>query len=203
MALSTLKGWNLRVHWEATRDIKSSIAYCSDPTKRKDAGRIWSSGFTLPTNRIHILDEEDLFQWQKDLLVELREPADERTVVWYCDRLGGSGKTSISKFLMVNLPNAMYFSGGKFADMAHQVVKSKFDPSTIIVNLPRTSEGKVSYAAIEAMKDGILQSGKYEGGWRLYPCPHVVVMANWMPDLGALSHDRWTVRELENHRLRL
>lgn len=201
VALSTLKGWNLRIHWEPTRDIKASIAYCSDPAKRKDGGRVWCSGFTLPTAAIHILDPVDLFQWQRDLVAELQGAADERTIVWYCDREGGSGKTSIAKYIMVNIPSAMFFSGGKFADMAHQVVRSRFDPAVIVVNLPRTSEGKVSYAGIEAMKDGLLQTGKYEGGWRIYPCPHVVVLANWMPDFAALSADRWLVRELANNRL--
>ena len=162
---------------------------------------MWSSGFTLPTDTLHIIDEVDLFQWQKELIQELRGDPDERSIIWYCDRVGGSGKTALAKFIMHNLPRAMFFSGGKFSDMAHAVVKSKFDPSTVIMNLPRTSEGKVSYAAIEAIKDGILQSGKYEGGWRLYPPPHVVVFANWPPDLAALSEDRWTIRELHNHRL--
>lgn len=202
VALSTLKTWNLRVHWEPTRDIKASVGYCSDPAKRNAGGRIWSRGFTISSGGVHILDEVDLFGWQRELITELRAPADERTIVWYCDRDGGAGKTSLAKFIMVHLPRAMFFSGGKFTDMAHQVVRSKFDPATILVNLPRTSEGKVSYAAIEAMKDGLLQSGKYEGGWRIYPCPHVVIFANWMPDIAALSADRWTIRELVDGRLR-
>lgn len=202
VALSTLKGWNLRVHWEATRDIKSSITYCSDPAKRAPGGRIWNEGFTLKTAPTHILDEVDLFDWQKELVQELRQDADERSIIWYCDRVGGSGKTALAKFILTHIHRAMFFSGGRFGDMAHAIIKSKFDPSTIVINLPRTSEGKVSYAAVEAMKDGIIQSGKYEGGWRLYPPPHVVVFANWMPQEDALSADRWTIRELENHRLR-
>lgn len=202
MALSTLKAWNLRVHWEPTRDIKTSIAYCSDPEKRAPNGKIWSSGFTLPVSNLHILDAVDFFDWQKDLLDELKGEPDERSIIWYCDRLGGSGKTAFAKHVMVNLPKAMFFSGGRFADMAYAIIRSKFDPSAILINLPRTSEGKVSYAALEAMKDGILQSGKYEGGWRIFPPPHVIVFANWMPQEDALSADRWVIRELENHRLR-
>lgn len=200
--MSTLKVWNPRIHWEHTRDIKSSVAYCSDPQKRAPNGRVWSAGFTIPTEDLHILDFADLFPWQRDLVNDLREPADDRSILWYCDRLGGSGKTALAKHIIRNIPHAMFFSGGKFTDMAHQVVRSKFDPSVVVVNLPRTSEGKLSYAAMEAIKDGLLQSGKYEGGWRLYPPPHVVVFSNFMPEEDKLSADRWKIRELENNRLR-
>lgn len=202
VALSTLKSWNPRIHWEATRDIKSSIKYCSDPAKRKEAGRIWSFGFTLPDQpNLFLLDEVDLFAWQRALLEEIRQEPDERRITWYSDEQGGSGKTAFCKFALSTVPRCLFFSGGNFRDISHVVCKSKFDPRVVVLNLPRSSEGKVSYAAIEAIKDGIIQSGKYEGGFKMYAPPHLIVMANFLPDLTQLSIDRWDIRQLHFHNL--
>lgn len=197
MALSTLKAWNPRIHWEPTRDIKSSIKYCSDPEKRAPQGRVWSAGFNLPdTDDDGILKEDALYQWQRELVAELREAPDRRTITWFFDEIGGSGKTEISKFIMSTFPCSHFFSGGNFKDMSHAIVKSSWKPKVVLVNLPRTADGKVSYGALEAIKDGLIQSGKYEGGFKIYAPPHVIVMANFLPDLQALSIDRWDIRHL-------
>lgn len=200
--MTTLKQYNPRIHWEAARSVVNSVRYCSDADKRAPNGRIWSSGFHIPGDALHILDAVDLYEWQRQLVAELREDPDERRILWYYDQEGGSGKTALAKHILTNLPRSMFFSGGKFADMAYQVIRSKFDPRVIVLNLPRTADGKVSYSAIESMKDGLLQSGKYEGGWRMFPPPHLVVFANFMPDLASLSLDRWEIRELAERRLR-
>lgn len=202
VAVTTLKNWNPRIHWEPTRDIKSSIRYCSNPEKRKPGGRVWCHGFTLaPEPPVHVLDPEDLLEWQKELYQELRNDPDERRITWYCDEQGGSGKTAFSKCALTTIPQCLFFNGGNFRDISHVVCKSKFDPKVVIINLPRSSEGKISYAAIEAIKDGIIQSGKYEGGFKIYAPPHVVVMANFMPELAQLSMDRWDIRHLRERRI--
>lgn len=72
----------------------------------------------------------------------------------------------------------------------------KTDPKIVIINLPRTTEGHVSYASIESLKDGLIQSGKYEGGFRMYKPPHVIIFANFLPTLEALSLDRWSITYL-------
>lgn len=64
------------------------------------------------------------------------------------------------------------------------------------MNLSRQAEGALSYASIEAIKDGLVFSGKYEGGFRLFPKPHIVIFSNWYPDLAKLSLDRWDIRHL-------
>lgn len=197
VALSTLKAWNPRIHWEATRDIKSSIKYCSDPEKRAPQGRLWSDGFNLPDpDDDGIIKYDNLYTWQKDLVQELKEEADRRRITWYYDEIGGSGKTEISKYIMSTCPCSHFFSGGNFKDMSHMIVKCSWKPKNVIINLPRTADGKVSYGALEAIKDGLIQSGKYEGGYKIYKPPHVIVMANFLPQLDALSLDRWDIRHL-------
>lgn len=201
--MSTIKAWNPRLHLEATRSVVQSVAYCSDATKRR--GKIWSHGYTVSTTPpIYVLDHGDLYLWQRELAAELELPADDRTIVWYLDRDGGSGKTAMARYLLAKFQQkALYLSGGSGKDILYQVIKMKQDPQVILFNMARSQEGKVSYNAIETVKDGLVQSGKYEGGFRMFPSPHVIVFANWFPDLASLSQDRWLIRELRNNRIHI
>lgn len=133
-------------------------------------------------------------------MLELRQPPNDRTILWYYDEAGGCGKTAMAKHILHTFQDCLFLSGGNFKDASYQIIKQKQDPKVILVNLPRTSEGRVSYASFEAIKDGLIQSGKYEGGYRIYAPPHLVVMANFVPELSALSLDRWDIRYLGNNR---
>jgi len=200
VALSTIKAWNPRLHLEAARSVVNSVGYCSDPAKRH--GQVWTHGYSIPTvPKDYILDEADLYQWQRELLAELKEQPDDRTILWYTDMDGGSGKTAMARYLLETFKTrALYLCGGATKDILHQVIKAKEDPLLLVFNLARSQEGKVAYQAIETCKDGLVQSGKYEGGMRMFRPPHVLVLANWFPDIAALSADRWVIRELRNNR---
>lgn len=64
-------------------------------------------------------------------------------------------------------------------------------PQIIIMDIPRTLEGKIHLGTVEALKNGMLYSGKYEGGLCMFAHPHVVAFANFEPDKEDLSLDRW------------
>lgn len=152
-------------------------------------------GFSIPDD-LGILAVDDLYRWQSDLLEELALPPHPRRIAWYYDVIGGAGKTAFVRYAIAKLHRVLFLSGGSYKDASYQVVKAKLDPRIVLVNLPRSAEGKVSYGTLESVKDGLVQSGKYEGGTRLFAPPHVVVFANWLPDVTALSQDRWDLREL-------
>lgn len=174
-----------------------SVQYCTDPQKRR--GRIWSNGFSVSQEGLDIVQEAELFDWQRELAAELGGLPHRRNVIWYIDMEGGCGKTEFCRFLVKNVQNVLFLTSAAGKDLVHQVVKSKNDPKIIIMNVSRQAEGAFSYASVETIKDGLVFSGKYEGGTRLYPRPHVVIFANWMPDLTKLSLDRWDIRHLLNN----
>lgn len=196
-SLSSLRQWNPRIHWERTRSISQSIAYCSDPAKR--TGRIWTTGYTVHDRDLRLVLEPGLYEWQQALLTELRGQPDMRTITWYSDFEGGCGKTAFARFLVYHVQHTVFVSSGTAKDIAYQIVKLPWDPKIVIFNLPRSAEGAMSYAALESVKDGLIFSAKYEGGVKLFAPPHVIIFANFMPDLAKLSMDRWVIRQLWNN----
>lgn len=194
VSFSTIRQWNPRIHWERTHSVAASVAYCSNPDKR--VGRIWCRGFTISERDLRIIREDSFYPWQRELREELLGEPHMRNITWYCDAVGGCGKTAFARFLMKNVVHTLFVSSGRATDIAYQIIKTAWDPKIVVFNLPRSAEQAMSYASLESVKDGIIYSGKYEGGSKLFPPPHVLVFANFFPDLTKLSLDRWDIREL-------
>lgn len=194
VAFSTIKQISIRIHWERCIDIRASVEYCSNPEKR--SGLIWISGFSLPQVQVQVLRPDQLKDWQIDIIDTLRGPADDRTVNWIVDIQGGQGKTALCKFIIANFTEVLFLSTSSAKDAAYQIIKTPQNFKIILFNLPRQAEGHLSYAAFESLKDGLVYSGKYTGGFKLFPPPHVYIFANWNPDRTQLSMDRWNIIEI-------
>lgn len=139
-----------------------------------------------------------LYDWQMDAIAAIGEPPDDRRILWYYDPDGSTGKTALCKYLIAK-KGAFYLTSAKGADMTYQVIKARGDPKLVVVNLTRQAEGAFSYASLESIKDGLVFSGKYEGGTRIFNPPHILVFSNWYPDLEKLTRDRWTIITLRNN----
>lgn len=175
------------------------MEYCSSLEKRH--GRVWCKTYTVRAT-LHLLNPENFYTWQRNLVRELQQEPNDRTIIWYTDRAGSAGKTQIAKYITATIPSCLYVTSTSSKDISFAIIKARSDPKILIFNLPRTAEGAINYGTFETAKDGIVYSGKYEGGCRLFNPPHIVIMANWMPDIHALSLDRWSIRLLdENHEL--
>lgn len=152
------------------------------------------------------LKDITLLKWQREVYNIIKGPPDARTIHWICDPVGQRGKTVFAKHLCINHPNTIYVQG-KASDIkcavAKMVMEKKMMPKIIIFGITRSNENFVSYEAIESVKDGIFFSGKYESGMVMYNYPHVIVLANFGPDLNKLSMDRWNVTVLTDDDMRL
>lgn len=132
--------------------------------------------------------------WQTEIL-ELKN--DDRTINWYWEATGNKGKSYLSKYIA--LTRKVIICDGKKADIFNQVnmmMDKEQLPEVIICDIPRTSIDYINYGALEQLKNGMLYSGKYEGGVCLFPPPLVICLANTAPDLTAMSEDRWNVIEI-------
>ena len=96
--------------------------------------------------------------------------------------------------------DALFCDGGKKADIINLVFNNDMDTcNTIIWDIPRVNRNAVSYAAIEAIKNGLVCNTKYETGVKVFNPPHIIIFANFPPDLDEdnLSKDRWMITELK------
>lgn len=181
-----------KAHWEKMRgNIKSNYEYCTAKKKRAPNGRMWTDKVSIRDP----LDGLDLKDWQREILALVKTTPDDRTIHWYWDEIGCTGKTTIAKHICINDDTAIYVTG-KSNDIKYAISQMKVKPRVVIWDLVRSSENFVSYEALEAVKNGIFFSGKYEGQMVIFDNPHVIVFANFEPDMDKLSRDRWKVTDI-------
>jgi len=131
----------------------------------------------------------ELFPWQKDVIDIVSKPCtDDRIIHWWWDEKGCRGKTILCKILVARY-GADLIDGG-FKDIAYSLSD---EPKIVVMNITRSVEGRVNYKALEAVKDGLLFSPKYESRVKIFNSPHVMVFANFAPEREAMSQDRWHV----------
>lgn len=141
---------------------------------------------------------EQLYGWQLDVIDMLSEPAtaDDRTVHWYWSKDGKKGKTTLVKYLKQKCRAKLV--GGASADALYAIGQAD-NPPIVCINVARRQYNRVSYVALESIKDGIFFAKKYESkDCEIHPC-HVLVFANFPPEQGedVLSEDRWHIVNID------
>ncbi len=195
--MSTLNNaCNKKCWWSRCRNLQAAKNYCSKvPTA---SGERWVKGFNIFVKVKDPLEGKELYDWQEDILNMVRGKADDRKVQWYWSAVGNVGKSVLCKHMVLK-ENAIVV-GGSFRDAYYAImqrVQKKRSVNLVVFALSRSQGNKVSYIAIEGIKDGMFFSPKYESGMCVYNHPHVLVFANEPPDLSMLSKDRWVVKCLD------
>lgn len=143
--------------------------------------------------------EEPTFPWHKYVLDKIKGVPDKRKITWIYDKVGNTGKTWLTKYChATKLAYAITACGGikDFATMIESALEDGWDGKAVIFDLPRAAETKSIYEPLESIKNGLITVSKYKGRTIVLDNPHVIVMANFMPNLYALSVDRWDLREV-------
>jgi len=176
-------------HYEPCKGTEEqNYKYCS-----KD-GTVKSYGFPKP---LEIIQEENFNTLQKLILSLYLAPVDKRKVYWFWDREGGAGKSDMCKWLYVKY-KVLFCNGGKCADLVNLVYSCEEEVLAMIWDLPR-DHSKLSFSAIESIKNGMVCNTKYETGVKVFNPPHIFILSNQLPDdLDGLSKDRWVIYECSN-----
>lgn len=195
----TLKKKFPKVHWEVTKTWKDAVAYCSKEETR--TGLIYhSDDIVLKKPLIDPLHGLELYEWQSKILTLLETEPDNRSIYWYWDDEGNIGKSSLVKHIYLKYRNSVIIANGKGTDVRNQINRHINEEGkeilVAILDISRSVENYVSYEVIEQIKNGLMYSGKYEGGICVFNPPHVIIFANFEPDYSALSADRWKVTNL-------
>lgn len=190
-------GLTPRITWKLCKGNRdSNVRYCSKGNGYDDDPDIvWSKGLKKP---VKLIEEKDMYNWQKEIIELLETEPDDRSIYWYAGP-GGCGKTCFCKWLCMKKGAIML--SGKGGDVRNGVVEyvklTGDTPEIVLVNIPRSHYGYVSYEGLENIKDMCFYSGKYEGGMVVGNCPHLLVFGNALPDMDKCSKDRWKVTKLE------
>ena len=190
-----IKKFNSRFHIEPARANElDNIKYCS---KDND---YYTYNLNVPEPLI-IIDKSKLYKWQLLILDIIDKPIDNRCIYWFFDNNGKTGKSTFSKYLVIN-HNAIILSG-KSNDMKNCILEyfktNSTHPKLIIINLPRSfNDDYLSYPGIEDIKDMLFYSGKYEGGMICGNSPNIFIFSNKLPDINQLSKDRWNIYDICN-----
>lgn len=75
------------------------------------------------------------------------------------------------------------------------------DASGFVIDVSRDSRGGFQYEVLEALKNGILLSGKYRGISITMDPPKVMVLSTHEPSYDLLSKDRWDVMILHKENM--
>lgn len=143
-----------------------------------------------------------LRDWQLRLLARVDAQPDPRKILFYVDEVGGMGKSWMCKFLVTN--RGAFFNG----ITKHGHIFHAYDNQTLVVFdiVRQATDGEdhtkdlTPYAAIEALKSGVIPSGSYSSPPRIrVPDAHVIVFMNHFPDRKKLSDDRFDITVLSQH----
>lgn len=198
--LSAMCKINKRIHWEIAKgNREQNVKYCS-----KD--NCFTSNMKIPIDRkAFILNKKynnvKWKPWQDDVINLVAGPADDRMIHWYWESKGNVGKSFLCKYLALKYD--VIICDGKKADVLNQLKiwcdenPDKCGPQIVICDIPRSNkEGRISYGALEAIKNGMCYSGKYEGGQIFIDDVHIICFGNFEPEYELLSEDRWVITEL-------
>lgn len=165
-------------HIEVCKDWTAAKKYCTKEETRVGPTDYFRERHMVPTS------------WQIKILDILKDEPHDRIIHWFWSRNGGFGKTTFSRHLIIKF-NALLVDGGS-RDVFHAL--SECQPKVVVFDLPR--DGRMDYAALESVKNGLFFSGKYESKQCVFDIPHVIVFANTPPDTNRLSADRWDITEI-------
>lgn len=130
-----------------------------------------------------------MYQWQCDAINHLLKQ-NERTVLWYVDYNGNTGKSWLAGYLEDR--GAFVITSGKSSDIAYAY---HMEP-VVVFDFTRDKKDTINYSIIEAFKNGRLFNSKYESNVLRFPPTKVIAFSNWEPDMTKLSQDRWDIKYL-------
>lgn len=139
--------------------------------------------------------------WQKDVIADIGV-WDTRTINVIVNSCGNVGKTFLCSWLLANNKGRMVPPMNSFEDLM-KIVMCMPETNFYVFDVPRAIDTKGKdkrgiWSAIESIKNGWVWDNRYEWKERHFDCPNVWVFTNHVPDVKALSQDRWCFWKIDN-----
>lgn len=193
----TLKKLNKRFHIEKSKGNKvDNFKYCS---KEND----FISNYNIETREEKILNKRynniKWKPWQNYILETIKDEPDTRRITYIYDPPGKKGKSFLCKYIALKYKDVIIADGKKdniFNQINILLNIKKIEPRIILLDIPRYNQDYLNYGVIEQIKDGLIYSGKYEGGLCIFDHPHVFIFSNSECDMSNWSEDRYNIIEI-------
>lgn len=102
-----------KAHWEKRRGPREkAIAYCCKLESRI-AGPVAYGTIKLPPPPPRFIAAEQLYPWQRDAVEIFLEDPDDRTINWFYETEGNTGKTALLRYLVGTYAHDVLVVGGK------------------------------------------------------------------------------------------
>jgi len=192
---NTLQNKFYGCHWEPTNNQKAAEQYCSkEHTQINHHSKIYYEK-KIRQKIFKTKTFEELNDWQKSVLTIIEKQPDDRTIYWFWEPTGCTGKTTLIKYILKYYDKATYSCASKSADILSIADESK---NIYLLNFTRNQEGYCPWSALEQLKDGLISDSKLKKKSIniVMDSPHVICFANWPPDTNKLSEDRWKIFDL-------
>ena len=145
--------------------------------------------------------------FQQDVIDLALTAPDRRTIYWFYDTIGNTGKTIVSEYL--HIFHGAIITGGKNEDMKNAITRwqetTESNPKIIIMDLARSDIiGDTTFRGIESIKNGLFFDGKYESAMvHSFAKPHVFIFSNYSPEkyMDLFSKDRWKIFNIVDNQL--
>lgn len=133
--------------------------------------------------------------WQLQCLQLLDGPPHPRRIHWYVDPDGAAGKSFLVRYLATNRGSLALSSGrhDRLLNAYNGEPIVTFDFSRDVASTSDQPSDRTPYAVIEAIKNGVIFSGFFGAGPKIFPVPHLLCFSNFEPDQAKLSADRWDI----------
>lgn len=162
-----------KAHWEPAKGTKDhNINYIM-----KENGTKYGD---LVPETIDCLSYDQLYKWQRDTVDLIQTKPDHRTI-WWLWGPKNMGKTEIIRYLNINYKIPFSY-GGSVNDVINLAFNNIKGAKAFIFSLTRSKKNKISYDALEQLKDGCISNNKFETGCFCINRPHIFVFANEPPE---------------------
>ena len=193
-------GLSDKTSWRKVKRLTECREYCSKLDTRKPNTIPHTFNYTVPSERL--IDPYYIYPnmvWQQDVIKNLSEPANMRNIYWYWSEKGNNGKSTVSNHLIDKMRGRL-IGGTCPSDIYYHLAcinKTLKNNDILIYDLSREQSNKLSYTALEKIKDRNLFSTKYESKDFKVPVLHIVVFANNPPIYEKLTGDRLIIKRIE------
>jgi hypothetical protein len=138
--------------------------------------------------------------WQTKVISFIDLPT-HREVIWIVGKKGNEGKTFLQNYIRYYFGDRRVVATditGRKKDIAHYLTKLPLECKDIFLfNNPASTSDSIAYDLLEAIKDGVILSHKYDTNRLSFKTPNtVMVFSNNYPNQSALKKDRWRIYEI-------